>query len=117
MILIPDAKEKIFYAVLSGFILFFIFASFKFVTRYENINHKKDWPSRKEHLSRQDTDLIRDWMTFGYINKIYDLPPNYLKEILGITNKKYPNMIVDEQNLEHVKSAVSDFDNNNIENR
>lgn len=36
--------------------------------------------------------VIEGWMTFGYINKIFDLPRTYLSERLGIANTKYPNM-------------------------
>ena len=55
-------------------------------------------------------------MTFGYINKIYNLPQDYLKDKIGITNKKYPNMLIDKQNLEAVREAVSSFDTK-IENK
>lgn len=113
---ISDHKEKIFYAILSGFILFFVFISFKFIIRYEDINEKSDRLSRKEHLDRSNVTPIKDWMTFGYINKIYNLPQDYLKDKIGITNKKYPNMLIDKQNLEAVREAVSSFDTK-IENK
>ena len=111
MIYLPATKEKIFYSILIGFVLLFIFTTFKFATGYEKINHDRSWQSRKEHMKRENVDMIRDWMTFSYVNKVYNLPFDYLKTELSITNKKYPNMIIDEQNLDMVKSAVSSFDN------
>jgi hypothetical protein len=41
--------------------------------------------------SIQDIEYIDIWMTFGYINFIFNLPENYLKEVLHIDNTHYPN--------------------------
>jgi hypothetical protein len=35
---------------------------------------------------------VQPWMTFGYVNVIYHLPPSFLKEKLEITNPHYPNI-------------------------
>jgi hypothetical protein len=40
-------------------------------------------------------DSIQPWMTFDYVNVVYKLPTNYLKQILGISNSKYPNVRID----------------------
>ncbi len=43
-------------------------------------------------LSLQNVDLIDTWMTFRYINLIFKLPPDYLKNSLNILDKHYPNI-------------------------
>ncbi|MDR3559524.1 MAG: hypothetical protein P4L58_03930, partial [Candidatus Pacebacteria bacterium] len=40
-------------------------------------------------------DNIEGWMTFGFINHSFNLPPEYLKNTLGITDNKYPNITLD----------------------
>jgi hypothetical protein len=41
-------------------------------------------------LTDKNTDLISGWMTFDYINKIFALPTDYLKNSLVISNTHYP---------------------------
>ena len=63
-----------------------------------------------------NVNLIAQWMTFGYVNKSFNLPLDYLKTTLGISDPAYPNVtiskIAKEQSLaastylETVKSAV-----------
>jgi hypothetical protein len=38
---------------------------------------------------------IQPWMTFDYVNVVFGLPTDYLKNILGINNPKYPNIRID----------------------
>ncbi len=38
---------------------------------------------------------IQAWMTFDYVNVVYKLPTNYIKDILGINDPKYPNVRID----------------------
>ncbi len=35
---------------------------------------------------------VQPWMTFDYINRIYNLPPDYLKQHLSIQDERYPNV-------------------------
>ena len=42
-----------------------------------------------------DVDTIRLWMTFDYINVVFRLPNDYLKQILGINDPQYPNVRLD----------------------
>ena len=39
-----------------------------------------------------DANYIDSWMTFRYINVIFDLPENYLKDDLNIHDNNYPNV-------------------------
>ena len=38
------------------------------------------------------TEDIQGWMTFEYLNVVFKLPPEYLRETLGIENAKYPRI-------------------------
>lgn len=38
---------------------------------------------------------IQLWMTFDYINVVFNLPQNYLKDILGLSDSQYPNIRLD----------------------
>lgn len=46
-------------------------------------------------ISASDADYIDSWMTFRYINFIFNLPENYLKDKFGIEDKQYPNLTLD----------------------
>ena len=41
-----------------------------------------------------DVSQIRGWMTFRYINLVFNLQPDYLKNSLDITDKRYPNVSI-----------------------
>lgn len=66
-------------------------------------------------------DNIRDWMTFKYINHSFNLPLEYLKSNLNITNKKYPDITISkwakeskqDKNvlLEQIKKLIQDHQN------
>lgn len=37
---------------------------------------------------------IKPWMTFNYLNVVFKLPPDYLKNTLNITDIRYPNISI-----------------------
>ena len=41
-----------------------------------------------------DVGIIAPWMTFDYINKLFKLPPDYLKTSLNISSSKYPQISI-----------------------
>ncbi len=41
-------------------------------------------------LPVSEAGVIRPWMTFDYLDKLFALPPEYLKARLGITASNYP---------------------------
>jgi hypothetical protein len=45
-------------------------------------------------LTADETGVLRSWMTFAYINKLFALPPEFLKNAFDITNANYPNLTV-----------------------
>ncbi len=70
-------------------------------------------------LIGKNTDLIASWMTFDYINRIFALPSDYLKNTLVISDSSYPlipisryakNHKLDEiQFLAEMKKTVADY--------
>ncbi len=47
-------------------------------------------------LPLSDAGLIRSWMTFDYINKLFNLSPTYLKTTFSISDSRYPNLSLSE---------------------
>lgn len=45
-------------------------------------------------LTANETGVLRSWMTFRYINKLFALPPDFLKNAFNITDAGYPNITV-----------------------
>lgn len=45
---------------------------------------------RHKAVAITDVIYISPWMTFDYINKVFDLPSNYLEQNLQIHDSKYP---------------------------
>lgn len=41
-------------------------------------------------LTVSDAAVIQPWMTFDYINKVFNLPAGYLKTKLAIADPRYP---------------------------
>jgi hypothetical protein len=49
---------------------------------------------RHAPLPASEANVIRSWMTFDYINKIFGLSPDYLKTQLSISDSRYPRLTV-----------------------
>lgn len=45
-------------------------------------------------LTEKNTNLIDSWMTFDYINTIFKLPKDYLKNSLNISDPHYPRILI-----------------------
>ena len=54
-----------------------------------NIHH------RNQGTLSSQINGINTWMTFDYVNVVFKLPPNYLKDGLAITDSRYPNIRID----------------------
>lgn len=74
--------------------------------------------SRRKSLElASNPSLIESWMTFDYLNHIFALPPEYLKNTLSISDTRYPkltlhsyakrNSIAENAFLSEVKDAVT----------
>jgi hypothetical protein len=55
-------------------------------------------------LPLQDRQLtisdIQPWMTFDYVNVVFKLPTSYFKNLLGISDPRYPNIRIDSYSRE-----------------
>jgi hypothetical protein len=62
------------------------------------ISFQQAWLSALEHrktpLGASDVDAIRPWMTFDYINKLFNIPPGYLQTDLMISDPHYPQLTI-----------------------
>ena len=75
--------------------------------------------SHQQVPSITEVDHIQEWMTFNYVNKVFDLPPDYLKTQLNVTSTKYPATTIrsahgrdketGEIYLEKVKRSVREY--------
>jgi heme/copper-type cytochrome/quinol oxidase subunit 2 len=80
------------------FIVLFCFFLFLASSRIRNKDHLS-WRyyvgnHRRKPVTQADIVYISPWMTFDYINKIFDLPPSYLEQTLNINDSKYPLITV-----------------------
>ena len=81
--------------------------------------------SFRNHFIKQtlSPEQIQGWMTFSYVNYIFNLPPNYLSESLVINDPHYPNVeirqyaktnVLDETNLLYnIQQSVTKYINGN----
>lgn len=78
--------------IVSGW--FFIYSLKKFYIAGEL---RPAYSLRKKTFVPPPADVadIRTWMTFNYVNVVFKLPPTYLQQQLGITNRYYPNIRID----------------------
>ena len=52
-------------------------------------------------LTEKNVDLISSWMTFEYINRIFALPADYLKNSLHISDVQYPRIPISKYAKNH----------------
>jgi hypothetical protein len=64
-----------------------------FVLQYQVLRHEQ---ITRHHgpLPVADASVIRTWMTFDYINKLFALTPEYLQTSLKITDSHYPRITI-----------------------
>ena len=61
-------------------------------------------------LSASETGVIRPWMTFDYINRIFNLPKDYLKDQLQISDAHYPNTTLgSSETVYEVQGAIINY--------
>ena len=80
--------------------------------------------SRRQHMAPTIVPAqIQGWMTFNYINYVFNLPSQYLLLDLNISNPKYLNLSLDDYSkdakikdttfIQSVKDAVSAYRGSN----
>ena len=108
-----------------GVAVIFLVSFFLIIHTFRNLSRggflNPAYHPRQQHNQRKKlrVENIMNWMTFDYINRSFNLPPEYLKGKLNITDKKYPNITIDSwikkthqdsnKFLENIKSAINDY--------
>ncbi len=84
--------------VLLAVLAVFLFFQFRTIRHEQIMNAREHWFNfflqRRGPLSPQNANLIQPWMTFDYINHLFNLPPAYLQSELHITDMRYPKLSV-----------------------
>jgi hypothetical protein len=116
---LKNQKDKILIVLLVISLAWAALSSFLFFSDYGRLHRGGLLPGRgawhMPHPPRQateaDIERLQPWMTFAFVNKIFNLPPEFLKESLYITNEKYPNLTIDaaakEQRIESAPYLLS----------
>ncbi|MBU6370455.1 MAG: hypothetical protein KGH93_02185 [Patescibacteria group bacterium] len=81
------------------FLAVFCVREYRRISRLDLINAYKERFAQEvgEHrgpLGAKDAVLVASWMTFGYVNMIFKLPPEYLQNDLAISDGGYPNVSI-----------------------
>jgi hypothetical protein len=86
-----------------------------FVAQYESLRRTQLIDARRFAVSQllahhaplpvdEAATVVRSWMTFQYLNKIFGLPPDYLQTHLQISSASYPRLTISS----YAKSANLD---------
>lgn len=80
--------------ILCAVLLVFAFIQYRALRHEQLVNDQESWIISiiKNHgpLTANDVNIIRPWMTFDYVNKIFNLPVDYLKTNVPVTDARYP---------------------------
>lgn len=97
-----EATERILKYILIALAVVFVVLVVFFALNYRTLRHEQlvnmqeFWISSivRNHgpLTASDTVIIRPWMTFDYVNRIFNLPADYLKASFAITDPHYPQL-------------------------
>ncbi len=71
------------------------------------IRFGRRWFPPQNTSAAPSTAEIRSWMTFRYINTVFKLPQDYLKNSLAIDNAHYPNLSIDALGKEQKKTSAA----------
>lgn len=104
-----EEKNKSLYTLLlvlalSLFVLFtFLFTKDFRRLRYSGAFGRSTSSLRELYMIRrhysptaQDSTYIQGWMTFSYINRVFNVPNDYLRQQLHIADTHYPSVSVSE---------------------
>jgi hypothetical protein len=70
----------------------------------------------RDHI---DIDDVESWMTFSYLNTVFKLPPEYLKNVLSVESPRYPDIHIGgyarvykldpDLLVKNIKQAIRDY--------
>jgi len=110
-------------AAILAILLVFLFAQYQSLRRQQILNARAlHWSLLlRNHapLPQSDANVIRSWMTFDYVNRLFGLPADYFKNQLNITDTHYPRLTISSfakdagldasTTLDEVQSAVREY--------
>lgn len=84
--------------ILLAILLVFLVRQYQTLRRESIISARESWLmnalKNHPHLTADDTGMIHSWMTFDYLNKSFNLPPEYLKIRLSVMDPTYPKLTI-----------------------
>jgi hypothetical protein len=86
--------------ILLAILLFLLVRQYQVLRREQIISARESFLTNAiknhPHLTLSDVSAIHSWMTFDYLNKLFNLPPEYLKTQLSISDPAYPKMTINK---------------------
>lgn len=99
-----NSKIKKYFKIVLLFILLLLAILVIFVIKEYRYTRRLDYMKARESLFQalhgpkpitvNDVASIQTWMTFDYINHLFSLPTDYLKNSLSITDARYPKLTI-----------------------
>jgi hypothetical protein len=90
----------VFLAIVIVVLSVFFFRQYVALRRANIISARESWLStaikNHGHATVNDVDFVRSWMTFDYLDKLFNLPPDYLKTRFSIMDNRYPKLSISE---------------------
>lgn len=84
--------------VVAAVLMVFLYVQYRTLRHQQFLNDEESWITSIIHnhgpLNASSTALIRPWMTFDYVNKIFNLPQDYLKTNLPVHDAHYPALTI-----------------------
>jgi hypothetical protein len=100
----PDNERHAIDWIIAGLGVILAVLLFFFVQQYQNLRRAsivsthESWLmnalKNHPHLTANDTNVIRTWMTFDYLNRLFALPSAYLKTQFAISDPAYPKLTI-----------------------
>jgi len=100
----PNGERRFIGWIIAGLgvvlavLFFFLVLQYRTLRREAIMSARESWLmnalKNHPHLMANDASAIRSWMTFDYVDKLFDLPQEYLKAQLSITDPAYPKLTI-----------------------
>ena len=89
---------------------FLLFNEYRSLRQLQIADSRQFWASalqRRAPLTISDVESIQSWMTFDYLDKVFNMPPEYLKTALNLSDPRYPRISLSRYARYHGMDAVA----------
>ena len=87
--------KKIIYPLFVGIISTILIGSvIIFFQSFQHLRSNKTFRTQQTHRPMIEISQIQSWMTFDYLNHCFNLSPDYLKNILLLSDDMYPKITI-----------------------